>query len=227
MSLGISQNENPENLKSFDEMVSSLEQNQIVYSFVNRINDLKKDGHRSFGIMSIGYPELQHRVILAASSLLQRYNLNEKRALVINSRSLVLQKFIKRATSYHKKYAGKDLSHYDFHSKFDFTVLDQFTNHYDSTEEHEYYNLIEEYSSAHDTILWDLPLIGDIKSNYELYFPILQQMSDVFLVLPRSGTSRDELTMIKEYFANFNVEIRGIMIETDKSKHKKWWEFWR
>jgi hypothetical protein len=52
-------------------------------------------------------------------------------------------------------------------------------------------------------------------------------MNDIFLVLPATGTTKDEITLIKEYFTNFNIEIRGIMLETDKSKTKKWWEFWK
>jgi hypothetical protein len=87
--------------------------------------------------------------------------------------------------------------------------------------------LINDYCKGHDTILWDLPLINEIKSNYKLYFPILQQMNDVFLVLPKTGTSKNEIERVKEYFANFNIEIRGIMLESDTSKTKKWWEFWK
>jgi hypothetical protein len=215
------------NLKTYEDMVSDLEQNQIVFSFVNRINDLKKSGKKSFGIMSIGYPELQHRVILAASGLLQRYNMNEKLGIVINSKSLVLQKFIKKSEKYERKFNSSSILNYNFHKKFDFTVMEEFVKYYDQHTELEYYNLINDYNEDNDIILWDLPLISEIKGNHGLYMPLLQEMNDIFLVLPATGTTKDELTLIKEYFTNFNIEIRGVMLETDKSKTKKWWEFWK
>lgn len=216
-----------QNNNSYDEMITSLEKNQVIFDFVREINELKKRGHKSFGIMSIGYPELQHRVLIASSGLLHKYNLRDKLGIAVSSRSLLLQNFIKRSIKKKQKVNSSHITSHDFHHRFDVTFLDEITNNYDSSKEIEYTELVRSFSEIYDTILWDLPLIGEIKSNYEQYIPILEDISNVFLVLSAKGSTKDEIEKIKEYFANFNIKISGIILNTSEKKSAKWWEFWK
>lgn len=212
---------------SYDGLITSLEQNQVILEFVGQINALKKNGHKSFGVMSLGYPELQHRVLIASAGLVKRYNVREKLGLVINSRSVVLQKVIKQSSSELADLNDKKIPYYNFHNRFDITSLERIASEYQDDHEIEYSKLLEEFNDKYDTVLWDLPLIGDIKANYHHYIPILDEISNVFLVLSGAGSTKDEIDKIKEYFSNFNVKISGVILNSSEEKKSKWWEFWK
>lgn len=213
--------------QSYQEMVAKIERNDIILKLARKYEELYQEGNKSFAVISTGYPELQQRVILSVASLLQKNAPSRKMLLIMNSHSVILRKFLNNAVPNRVTYLDHDIKIYNFYGLYEMVILGNVIDVDYDTSLKKYNRYIKKVAASYDMILWDLPLIDDIKSRYGHYYPILELLTNLFLVLPSKGSQKDEISYIRDYFANFNIEISGLVQESKGMSQKRWWEFWK
>ncbi|MBY0516482.1 MAG: hypothetical protein K2P81_06215 [Bacteriovoracaceae bacterium] len=72
--------------------------------------------------------------------------------------------------------------------------------------------LMQNLFADYDLVLFDLPDPVEMKEYYDTYFPILQIVKNVSLIVGLEKSTFTEIHSLKEFFENYKVKINGVIV---------------
>tara|TARA_R110002072_G_scaffold276051_2_gene437696 strand:+ start:37226 stop:38587 length:1362 start_codon:yes stop_codon:yes gene_type:complete len=88
-------------------------------------------------------------------------------------------------------------------------------------KEHNLEDLISEIFKSYDVVLWDLPDMGVLDSNKEVYFPIIRTLDNVSFVIGQDRTKNSEIHTLLNYYKRYQVPVKGLLFNPLTKKGAK------
>ncbi|MBC7430405.1 MAG: hypothetical protein H7336_17455 [Bacteriovorax sp.] len=218
-----SQNNNRPLAKYFYKVTNHHEFYQIGNSFLKDF----REGFKSFAITSTGYKQSQQRTILALASFFD-HAMPMKIAIVTNEMGEgVFKELINKSLDTDLELSMTNANQMKvkrFYHHFDFVSFDSiFKMAPAGVPNYEYEHAISQFIRNYDLVLWDTPEISAFKANNNLYYPIALYFDSLSIIVSQTLSSQSEIIELQEFFTNYGVNIKGLMLDytTQKSIKKK------
>lgn len=72
-------------------------------------------------------------------------------------------------------------------------------------------DLIDDLLMKYDVILWDLPEMGVLDSNKEVYFPIIRTIDNVSFIIGQDRTKNSDIHTLLNYYKRYQVPVKGLL----------------
>lgn len=218
-----SQNNNRPLAKYFYKVSNHHEFYQIGNSFLKDY----REGFKSFAITSTGYKQSQQRTILALASFFD-HAMPMKIAIVTSEMGEgVFKELISKSVDTNLELnmtKDSQMNVKRFYHHFDFVSFDSlFKMAPAGVPTYEYEHAISQFVRNYDLVLWDTPEIDVFKANNNLYYPIALYFDSLSIIVSQTLSSQTEINELQEFFTNYGVNIKGLMLDytTQKSIKKK------
>lgn len=188
----------------------------------NIVTEIEK-GIKGFAFTSTGYKNSQQRTILGLCCFLDK-NTDYKVGIVSDHlHQGIFQGFVEASTKKHhlfQEIVGV-LNYKSFHHHFDFIHYDDLIAFY---KNHNYAKSCDEELSSifkkYDVIFWDIPEMEKIKMEPQFHYKISRFYESLTVVISQSVTSNKQVEQIKKFFGNYNINLSGILFDTEKVTKK-------
>jgi hypothetical protein len=181
-----------------------------------------KSGFRHFSFANIGASESQKRSILGIASFMYYFE-NLRILIVTNSLN---GSFYDQFNQDHNKTVTSISSYPEFeynllhHEGLNYLdvneIQDKSRSHQVKGTEYLVKKIVEDY----DVVFYDLPQIVETKSQYDVYFPILQMIENVTFVVNLKGNSYSQLDDLKNFFSSYKIHLKGLIVENHHEEMK-------
>ena len=213
-----SQNNDRPLAKYFYKVTNHHEFYQIGNSFLKDF----REGFKSFAITSTGYKQAQQRTILALASFFD-HAMPMRIAIVTNEvKDGVFEELIrtsKDTTLDLELTNAQKMKIKRFYHHFDFVSFDSiFQMAPAGVPNFEYEHAISQFVRNYDLILWDTPELDAFKANNNLYYPIALYFDSLSIIVSQTLSSQTEINELHEFFTNYGVNIKGLMLDYTSQK---------
>ena len=207
--------------KYFYKVTNHHEFYQIGNSFLKDF----REGFKSFAITSTGYKQSQQRTILALASFFD-HAMPMKIAIVTNHMDHgVFKDLINKSVDTNVELSmtiENLLKVKRFYHHFDFVSFDSiFQMAPEGVPNYEYENAISLLIRNYDLVLWDTPEIDVFKANNNLYYPIALYFDSLSIIVSQTLSSQSEILELQDFFSNYGVNIKGLMLDYTSQKSVK------
>lgn len=72
--------------------------------------------------------------------------------------------------------------------------------------------VLENIMNDYDLVFFDLPDTKEMKAAYEIYFPVLQLVQNVSIIVGMGKSSFTEIKSLQEFFENYKVKVNGVIL---------------
>ncbi|MCP4912851.1 MAG: hypothetical protein GY909_07010 [Oligoflexia bacterium] len=72
-------------------------------------------------------------------------------------------------------------------------------------------DLIDDLLTKYDVVLWDLPEMGVLDSNKEVYFPIIRTIDNVSFIIGQDRTKNSDIHTLLNYYKRYQVPVKGLL----------------
>lgn len=72
--------------------------------------------------------------------------------------------------------------------------------------------VLENVINDYDLVLFDLPGTKEMKASYDIYFPVLQLVQNVSIIVGVGKSTFTEIKTLQDFFENYKVKVNGVIL---------------
>lgn len=186
-----------------------------LYKLGSNFYDAYKDGTNHFSFFNLQNEEAQKRSILGIASFI---HYQENLRILILSPSLdhsIFSSFRADGESQSIQISQVDNFEYEVinHEGLFYLDISDLREKIRQEKIKDQVYLMKNLLIDYDVVLFDLPGLQEIKSHYDTYFPVLQNIQNVSFIVDMGKSTFSEIDSLREFFDNYKVKINGVIIK--------------
>jgi hypothetical protein len=183
----------------------------------------REKGVKNFAFTSTGYKNSQQKSVLGLCCFFDQ-NTNYKIAIVSDHLLLgIFNDLVEAAVpnTYPLGTNGDVLNYRSFYHHFDFIDYKEFQRFYESgMYTKQFDSEVAKILGKYDIILWDIPEMDSMKKNSLFHSRMSQFYESMTVIVAQNATSGKQIDFIKKFFGSYNINLNGVLFDTNDSPEK-------
>jgi len=213
-------------IQSVDKIASYLSRignHQELFKVGKEFQEEFKKGTKNFAFTSTGFKNSQQRMILGLCCYFD--SVDQYRIAIVSDHLNygVFDDLVKNSSekTYQLAKWRDKVKYYSYQHHFDFFDFSELLRVYD---EHQYTKTfdyeIKSILDYYDIVLWDVPTIEKMKLSAQFHYRISHFYEYLSVIVSPLTSSAKQVEQVKNFFANFNLNLRSILFETNSAVEK-------
>lgn len=180
-----------------------------------------KAGHKSFCFTSVNAEEEQQKTVFGITAF---FNYHSDLKVTIVTDSIEDTYYLKHMKGLERKtrsVLGGDF-HYEYYAVdgIDIIELSEFRNIFNHLNHFTFNEFLDELLTTSGLVLWDLPEIGKLDKEKEMYFPITMVVEYVSLIVRSEENKIKDIDRMLDYYHKYNISVKGLIFSNSSDVKK-------
>lgn len=178
-----------------------------------------KDGEKNFSFISVGLDDVREKTVFGVASFFNYHSDCRVGIVTDHFEKSFYHQFIGDLEKEQRNIVDEELGFHVFVGNgFEIIEFANLKNVERKIKDNDFEAFVEKLVDSYDLILWDLPDLEALKSNKELFFPVIRILDNVSMIVSENTTKFKDMQTIMDYFRRYQIRVKGMLYHRAKNE---------